>query len=240
MSRCLSLDSPVFLQRVCWHWLFFQLCSHLYSLSLCVSFKSSCLFWPLYSVLSPLSIPSCSFWPEGLFPQCIGHLLKLTRVALGAGESVWRMVWKMLCGSQRNETQTSKHQNWLFSEDRWRERRGPWIKDKRRVSHVLKGLAQLLVFTSRLASVYYAHANVTSEVFAVFVRSGECVRGETSMLRWSRWAIKTCISVTRFMTINHAKTVIISLRMTLNYFQNKYCGPYVNTLMFCGWLLCGC
>lgn len=52
-----------------------------------------------------------------------------------------------------------------------------------RVSHVLKGLAQLLVFTSRLASVYYAHVNVTSEVFAVFVRSGQCVSGETFMLR---------------------------------------------------------
>ncbi len=45
MSRCLSLDSPVFLQRVCWHWLFFQLCSHLYSLSLSVC---------------PLSLAACS------------------------------------------------------------------------------------------------------------------------------------------------------------------------------------
>lgn len=69
-----------------------------------------------------------------------------------------------------------------------------------RVSHVLKGLAELLMFTSRLASVYYAHANVTSEVFAVFGRVGRCVSGETLK------QIHLCLQIHK--DINSAKTHI--------------------------------
>ncbi len=199
--------------------------------SLCVSFKSGCCSGPfivcclLYQFLL---VPS---GPRVFSLSAFGRLLKLNPCCAGAGECVWRMVCKMLCGSQRMRLGLKPQTpNWLFSEDGWRERRGsckdPWIKNKGEFLQSFTCSQRSCTANSCLlvaSLVFIMHMQMYIRVFAVFVRSGQCVEWrKRSCWDEAGWLIKTCISVTRFMTINNAKTVFISLWMTLNYFQSKY------------------